>query len=61
MKNRIPQEVIDHCAKFELCKGCGLNCSAPMADAGSQEYEQWLKDRVALILHPTANPQSVKV
>ncbi len=34
------QRVIDHCASHKLCKGCQINCVAPVSD---REFFEWVK------------------
>lgn len=42
----VPQYVIDHCNKHKLCKGCQLNCTAPVSD---RDFQPWLKTQVEKI------------
>lgn len=39
----VPQNVIDHCNKFKLCKGCKLNCVAPVGD---HNFNDWLNGQI---------------
>lgn len=47
---KIPRDIIDHCAKHRLCKGCPLKtCDAPTHSAGDPRWDQWLTQRIAEI------------
>jgi len=43
MITKIDQAVIDHCAKFKLCKGCPLNCVAPVSD---RDFDAWINKKI---------------
>ena len=43
----IPTEVIDHCQKYSMCKGCPLGtCVAPLAEANTDRWNEWLAERI---------------
>lgn len=42
----IPEFVIEHCNKFKLCKGCTLNCVAPVSD---RHFDDWVKAQISKI------------
>jgi hypothetical protein len=44
---KTPQKVIDHCASHKLCKGCPINCVAPVSD---REFEKWLDNQIKRVL-----------
>jgi hypothetical protein len=44
---KIPQKVIDHCASHKLCKGCPINCVAPVSD---REFESWMQVQIKKVL-----------
>ena len=46
----IPQDVIDHCAKHRMCKGCPLRpCTAPTVPVTDPRWDAWLNERVRLV------------
>ncbi len=40
--SKIPKHIIDYCNQFEMCKGCPMECVAPIG-AG---YDQWIKNTI---------------
>jgi len=39
MSVEIPKFVVDHCNKYKLCKGCKINCVAPVSD---RDFAVWV-------------------
>jgi hypothetical protein len=47
MNPRIPQDIISHCEKHSMCKGCPLGtCVAPVSD---HHFNDWLSRRITEI------------
>lgn len=47
---KIPQDVVDHCDKHKLCKGCPLGtCVAPLVGITDPRWDEWLKERIAAV------------
>ncbi len=44
---QIPQIVIDHCASHKLCKGCPINCIAPVSD---RDFDKWLETQIKRVI-----------
>lgn len=42
-KIEIPVFVVEHCNKYKLCKGCGINCVAPVSD---RDFSKWIKTMI---------------
>lgn len=46
----IPADIIAHCEQYQGCKGCPLRtCTAPLADAGSPKWDEWIEGRISAI------------
>lgn len=39
------QEIAQHCSRYKICNGCPLvgQCVAPLADAGTQKWNEWIE------------------
>lgn len=47
---RIPQDVIDHCAKHPMCKGCPLGtCVGPVSQYPSDVWDKWYESRIEAV------------
>ena len=44
---QIPQQVIDHCEAHKMCRGCKLNCVAPVSD---RDFDKWLESQIKRVL-----------
>ena len=43
--SRVPQDVIDHCAKHPMCKGCPLGtCVAPVVTYPDPRFDRWIDE-----------------
>ena len=43
MNSRTPEDVIKWCQEHKLCRGCPINCVAPV---GQHNYENWFSDKI---------------
>jgi len=42
----VTSEIIDHCSKFKMCKGCRFNgneCIAPLSNHNDINYQKWVE------------------
>ena len=41
----VTTEMVDHCNKFNMCKGCKFNgneCVAPLSNYNDKSYKDWV-------------------
>ena len=47
---KVPQDVVDHCARFKLCEGCPLGtCVAPLVNADDPKWAEWIEERTKVV------------
>lgn len=46
----LSQDVIDHCKRHSMCKGCPLGtCVAPLVNADDPRWKEWLDGRAEAV------------
>lgn len=47
----IPQEIINHCERYQACKGCPLGtCVAPVSSYPGEAWDKWLESRIEAVM-----------